>query len=88
MLSPDLKPFKMRRFIVHVGRSLGILTCCNFKIFKTCTKRPARQSSLMDSVAANAAAPPAHVSLYKFIADHTRMKGARQDNSATGESIQ
>jgi hypothetical protein len=42
----------------------------------------------MDCIAANAAAPPAHVSLYKFIADHTRMNGARQDSGASGESIQ
>src|SRR5271169_942607 len=68
-LSPGVNPVKGRSFVMHAARYLGAVTRCNSTIFETCTGRLARQSQFSE---APSALPFAHVSLYKFVADHSR----------------
>jgi hypothetical protein len=57
---------------MQADRYLGALTRCNSKAFETCIKRVARQSGFGHDRDAKAGQPFADVSLYKFIADHSR----------------
>jgi hypothetical protein len=67
-----VKLVKARSIIMHAVRYLGALTRCNFWIFEPCTKRLARQSGFGSWPGGDARGQRPHVSLYKFIAEHSR----------------
>ncbi|HWX05692.1 MAG TPA: hypothetical protein VN065_07665 [Bradyrhizobium sp.] len=72
-----MKLVKGGLFVMHAVRYLGALTRCNFKIFETCTKRAARQSGISRmAVPRSRTHRFAYVSLYKYLAGHSRMHRA------------